>query len=117
LVRIEAGGIRDDGVAERLGLVDDRLAGEGPAVDLLVEARLAASEDDVALVIDLLLGDRARPAGRLLVLRAGSRVGRSLTAPRDDVRGQHGRRRVGDLRGRHVPCRPALLGCLLEDRR
>ena len=113
---VETRGVRHDGVAERLGLVDDRLAGVRAAVDHLVEAPLAAAEDDVGFVVDLLLGDRAGPARRLLVLRARGHVGRALAAARVDVRREHRGRGVGDLGGRDVAGRPALLRDLLEDR-
>jgi hypothetical protein len=49
---VERGGVGHDRVAERGRLVDDGLAGEGPAVDRLVEALLAAAEDHVETVID-----------------------------------------------------------------
>jgi hypothetical protein len=86
------------------------------AVEGVVVARLAAAEDHVDVVIDLLLGDRAQAAGGLGLVRAAvAGVVRALAAAQADVRGEHGGRRVGDLGSRHVAGGHAALLRELED--
>ncbi len=117
LNRLETGGVVDDLVALALRRVDHRLAGVGTARDRLGEAVQPAAEHDVHLVIDGLLGDRA-PASRGLGLggAGGDGVLWTLTGALGDVRVEHGRRRVGDLRRRDVAGRLAFALGVLEDR-
>ena len=98
----QAGRVGHVGVAGVLGLVDHRLAGIRPAGDRLLVAGAATAEDDVDLAIDRLLGDRARAAVLLGVLRAVGHVGGTLARACLDVGHRRGRRGVGDLGGRHV---------------
>ena len=77
----------------------------------------AAAEQHVGPVWRHLLGDRAGAAVLLGVGRAVGHVCRALAAAVDDVRGQHGRRRVGQLGGGHVAGAVAGLLGQLEDRR
>jgi hypothetical protein len=51
-------------VALPLRRLDDRLVGIRAASDRLLEALPPAAEEHVDAVVDLLLGDRARPARR-----------------------------------------------------
>ena len=100
--RREAGGVGDVLVALALGVVD-HVCRRPARRDRLEEAVAAAAQHDVDLVIDRLLGDRAEAARGLGLRRAGrARVVRTLAAAQGDVRVQHRRRRVGDLRGRDV---------------
>ncbi len=71
---------------------------------------------DVDLVVDELLGDRAEAGGhgRLLLRGARRHVGRALAAALADVRGGRGRGGVGDLRGGDVADELAVLLVLLE---
>ncbi len=113
----QAGGVGDDLVAGRLRLVGHGLALERAGLHGLVEEDLAAAEQHVRLGLHELLGDRAGAAVDLVVDSTGGHRLRALAAAVDDVRAEHGRRRVLELGGGHVAGPVSGLLRQLQDRR
>ena len=82
--------------------MDHGVADMGTARYGLVEPLSAAAEEQIHVMIDRLFRDGSRSTEILLVGGTAGHVLRSLARAIVDVRVEHGRRGIGELRGRDV---------------